>query len=226
MDELTCAGIALAAFGAGILLTRLFSQQAQRLALLELESEANEQHSDELRALEHRLATAEEKNSRIPELTQDLAEGEQIIAALQREQILAEKRISALEAQLDKERSGIREKIAAFEEARTRLSDTFQALSAEALRHNNQSFLDLARGILGQVQEASRGDLEKRQEAISSLVTPVRESLEKMDAKIADLENARTGAYESLTAQVRGLSESQHQLRTETGNLARALHSP
>ncbi|MGV3534092.1 MAG: DNA recombination protein RmuC, partial [Chthoniobacteraceae bacterium] len=33
-------------------------------------------------------------------------------------------------------------------------------------------------------------------------------------------------AYESLTAQVRGLSESQHQLRTETGNLARALHSP
>ncbi len=226
LDELTCAGIALAAFALGILLTALFSRQARRLALLELESSANEEHSDELRALEHRLATAEEKNSRIPELAQDLAEGEQIISALQREQILAEKRISVLEAQLDKERSSIREKVAAFEEARTRLSDTFQALSGEALRQNNQSFLDLARGILGQVQEASRGDLEKRQDAIQGLVGPVRESLDRMDAKIADLENARTGAYESLTAQVRGLSETQHQLRTETGNLARALHSP
>lgn len=55
---------------------------------------------------------------------------------------------------------------------------------------------------------------------------PVRESLDKVDAKIRDLETARVGAYEALTQQVRTMMEAQGQLRQETTQLAAALRSP
>jgi DNA recombination protein RmuC len=106
------------------------------------------------------------------------------------------------------------------------LSDTFQALSADALARNNQVFLDLAKSTLAQTQESARGDLEKRQQAIVELVTPVRASLEKVDSKIQELEKARAGAYAALNEQVRSLVETQQQLRSETGRLVTALRTP
>jgi DNA recombination protein RmuC len=102
----------------------------------------------------------------------------------------------------------------------------FKALSADALARNNQAFLDLARATLAQTQEAARGDLEMRQQAIVELVTPVRNSLDKVDSKIQELEKARAGAYAALHEQVRGLAETQTQLRAETGKLATALRTP
>jgi DNA recombination protein RmuC len=102
----------------------------------------------------------------------------------------------------------------------------FKALSADALARNNQAFLELARTALAQTQEAARGDLEKRQQAIGDLVGPVRESLDGMAGKIQDLEKARAGAYATLTEQVRSLIETQSQLRSETGKLVTALRTP
>jgi DNA recombination protein RmuC len=102
----------------------------------------------------------------------------------------------------------------------------FRALSADALARNNQAFLDLARGALAQTQEVARGDLELRKQAIAEMVTPVRESLDKVDTKIQELEQSRATAYGALQEQVRGLLETQHQLRAETGRLVTALRSP
>jgi len=79
---------------------------------------------------------------------------------------------------------------------------------------------------MARFQESARGELEKRQTAISELVKPVRESLDKVDAKIAEIEKTRAGAYEALTEQVRGMMEAQGQLRTETTHLAQSLRSP
>ena len=122
--------------------------------------------------------------------------------------------------------AGARERQAASEEAQQRSQSSFRALSAEALKDNNRSFLELARATLTQAAEGSKVELEKRQQAIASLVAPVRESLAAVDAKIAELEKTRVGAYESLKAVVGGLDESQKALRAETGNLVRALQSP
>lgn len=112
---------------------------------------------------------------------------------------------------------------------RVRRQDTataFQALSAEALARNNQAFLELARANLAEAQTSARGDLEKRQQAFSELVAPVRASLDKVDSRIQELETARAFAYAGLQEQVRGLAETQQQLRTETGKLVTALRSP
>ena len=82
--------------------------------------------------------------------------------------------------------------------------NAIRTLSADALERNNQSFLHLAQSTLA----------------------PVRESLDKVDSKIQEIEKARTGAYATLTEQVRSLLETQSQLRAETGNLVTALRTP
>ncbi len=165
------------------------------------------------------LAAAREQAGRVPEL---MAECERIRKEGQELAL----RLAGIEAQAAEERKGAAEKLALMEEAKTRMADAFHALSSEALRKNNQSFLELAKETLGTFQESAKGDLEKRQQAINEVVTPVRESLAKVDAQIHELEKNRVGAYESLQAQVRSLLETQHQLRAETGNLVKALRTP
>jgi len=134
--------------------------------------------------------------------------------------------VAALQTELAHERNTAQEKLALLDDAQRKLSEAFQALSAEALRRNNTSFLELANVSLEKFQESAKGDLEKRQTAITELVKPVRESLDKVDAKIQEIEKTRAGAYEALTVQVRSMMEAQGQLRTETNNLVQALRSP
>lgn len=150
----------------------------------------------------------------------------QLAAQKDAEQAQAQARLAALQTELACERSAANEKLGLLEQTQQRLSETFQSLSAEALRRNNASFLELANVSLERFQESARSDLEKRQTAITELVKPVRESLDKVDAKIREIETARAGAYEALTQQVRSMMEAQGQLRMEAAHLAAALRSP
>ena len=93
-------------------------------------------------------------------------------------------------------------------------------------RETEAALLEVARSAMAQTQDAARGDLELRQQAIAELVNPVRASLDKVDSKIQELEKSRVGAYAALHEQLRGLLETQQQLRTETGKLVTALRTP
>ncbi len=105
------------------------------------------------------------------------------------------------------------------------LTDTFRALSSEALAQNNQSFLDLAQTNLEKFQESARADLERRQASIDQLVKPVHASLEKFESKISHLEKARTESHASLRQQLSSLMGLQQQLQKETTKLSSALKS-
>ena len=118
------------------------------------------------------------------------------------------------------------EKLAIVNDAQARLTDSFRALSAQALQNNNQSFLDLAKTALGQFQEAARGDLTNRQQAIDELVKSIKDSLAKVDTTVQALEVGRASAYSALTEQVKSLAETQKHLQAETGNLVKALRTP
>ena len=133
---------------------------------------------------------------------------------------------AVLNERLQNKEQQYKELQAALDDSRQKLADSFKALSAEALQSNNQAFLDLAKTAMERAQESARGDLDLRQQAIADLVRPVRESLEKVDGKIQDLETARAGAYAGLTEQVRALAEGQTQLRSEASRLATAFRAP
>jgi DNA recombination protein RmuC len=134
--------------------------------------------------------------------------------------------VSSLETRLEEERKSAQEKLESFQQATQALSDQFKALSAAALRDNNQSFLELAKATLAKFQESAKGDLELRTHAIDQLVKPLKESLDKVDSKIGELEKTRAGAYSELREQVKALATSQSQLQAETGNLVKALRAP
>src|SRR3954468_5275724 len=126
---------------------------------------------------------------------------------------------------LDAERKASGEKLRLLNEAQAKLSDAFKVLSAEALQSNNQSFLHLAKSALETFQEGARGDLERRQQAIGELVKPLRESLDKVDQKIHEIETARVVAYSSLTDHLKSLAGAQAGLERETGRLVGALRN-
>jgi DNA recombination protein RmuC len=134
-------------------------------------------------------------------------------------------RITQLETTLALEKRAAEEKLTAFADAQVRLTDTFKALSADALDKNNKSFLELAGESFIRLQEGSKGDLEKRQQAIDSLVKPIKESLEKVDAKITEIEAARARAYGQLGQQLEQLSTAQLRLQAEAAKLSTALRS-
>ena len=134
--------------------------------------------------------------------------------------------IVRLETTLVHERRVSGEKVAILDDATQKLSDAFKALSAEALKSNNQSFLDLAKATLEKYQVEAKGDLEQRQKAVENLITPIKQSLEKVDTHVRELEKARQLAYGTLTEQVKSLITTQEKLQSETGNLVKALRAP
>lgn len=156
----------------------------------------------------------------------ELGQEREKVATLQTEITAIEKRLSESEANRAQESVRAQEKIKTLEQAEIKMTDAFKALSADALRSNNEAFLKLAETNLAQFQKSAQGDLDKRQEAIGSIVKPIHESLHKVDQKIRDLEEKRAGAYAGITEQLKGVLQTQQLLQTETNNLVKALRTP
>ncbi|HVP39927.1 MAG TPA: DNA recombination protein RmuC [Candidatus Saccharimonadales bacterium] len=135
-------------------------------------------------------------------------------------------RAAELGARLEGERQSAAEKLKLLEQAELKLREAFQALSAEALRSNNEAFLDLAQTKLGQFQTEAKGELEARQTAIAELVKPVAEALKKVDEQIKNVEKERVGHYKELATQVQAVAQTEAQLKAETANLVKALRTP
>jgi len=89
-------------------------------------------------------------------------------------------------------------------EHQARLRDAFAALSRAALKENRTDFLNDAQ----------------------SLITPVRESLDRVQRHLADVDKAREGSYQAVSSQLSLLQQAQEQLRASAEGLSRSLGSP
>lgn len=134
--------------------------------------------------------------------------------------------VAKLEAAIAHEQKSSEEKSALLNRATEDLREAFRALSSDALKSNNQAFLELAKTSLERFQSEAKGDLKSRQDAVENLVAPISESLRKVEDQILQIERARSEAYGDLKAQVRSLITTQEKLHAETGNLVKALRSP
>ncbi|MDD3179727.1 MAG: DNA recombination protein RmuC [Opitutaceae bacterium] len=127
--------------------------------------------------------------------------------------------------QLEGDKSRLETLLTAERDAHTRLVNEFKALSGDALSKNSDEFLKLARETFAKLHQQSADDLGKRQQAIDGLVKPIRESLEKVDTKIAEIEKVRASAYGQLSEQLKSLGTAQTSLQAEAAKLSTALRS-
>src|SRR6202051_2289611 len=131
-----------------------------------------------------------------------------------------------LKSALESERKTSNEKIELITRASEELRNAFKAMASDALKSNNSSFLVIAEETLKRFQSQAKGDLDARQKAVADMVAPVRDSLNKVDAQIQQMEIARSDAYGELRSQVQSLITTQKELQSQTGNLVRALRTP
>ncbi len=131
-----------------------------------------------------------------------------------------------LAAELDAEQSRVEQQATNLESTQTNLREAFQAMSAEALQRNNQSFLELARTAFAELQRGAEGTLTSRQEAVARLVTPMREALSKVDSTLNTIEKERIDSFARVSTQMESLAQGQLGLQGETANLVRALRTP
>ncbi len=178
-----------------------------------------EQQRKNLTAEAAQRAVAETKASNMAHLKEQLQ-------TLQIENSRLTVQLTHSQTQLQEQQNATDEKLAMLHQAKVQMMEAFKVLSAEALRTNNETFLNLAQTKLGQVHSQSTGELLQRQQAIDGLVQPLQSSLTKVEAYLQDLERNRLSAYTQLSEQISQLAKGQLQLQTETTKLTKALRAP
>lgn len=115
---------------------------------------------------------------------------------------------------------------AATQALEAQLGASFAQLANNALRHNSDHFLALARESFAREQAQQQGTLREREQAFGALVDPIRKALEKSEQQIAGMERERRDAFTSLRTQIEQLTLGQGALQRETRNLVGALRRP
>ena len=177
--------------------------------------EISKEHSSAL----SRLEQMEDLKKTLEERTQEINLLNSTITELKEHQ-------AKLETIIDKERLAVNEKIEMLEDIRNNMIDAYKAISASALRENNQTFLDLAKTTLSKYMEAAESDFNVRSKEVKNIVVPIKDSLDRYDQHIQAMERSREKAYGGLSQQVHSLVKTQQTLQKETGNLVKALRVP
>jgi len=102
----------------------------------------------------------------------------------------------------------------------------FKVLASADLEKQQCQLPSACLATLEEHQSEAKGELEKREKAVETLVKPISDSLKQVDEHVRQLETSLAEAYGSLTALVASLVETQKTLQTETGNLVKALREP
>jgi len=122
-------------------------------------------------------------------------------------------------ARADTARQLAETRLAASEEAASRIKETIQSLSDTALRSSQTAFLETARVTLEAVRAQISGDLAQQQTAVTGVVRAMNETIQRIEAQGREMEGARQRIFGSLQEQIQGLAR-------ETSTLSNALRAP
>ena len=176
-----------------------------------------------LRDLEARLATQE---GTAEEMRKQLQRAREEASALQEALRAATAEQAAAEARLAEAKASVEEQRRLLEEAKGRLTETFQSLAAETLRNTNEDFLRLADQRFKVLTQEAAGELEARKTAIETLILPLQQSLDVYQKEARELEEKRLREISGVGQQLNRVAEAQTALQRETANLVTALRSP
>jgi DNA recombination protein RmuC len=112
--------------------------------------------------------------------------------------------LARIQAERDAAARSLDEQRLALASSQAQLRDAFDALSRSALRENRDEFLHHA----------------------GALFQPVRDTLDRVQAQLVEVDRHREGSYRAVTAQISSLTQAQEQLRAAADGLSRSLRSP
>ena len=204
-------------FGALLVVAMLFGGAIAWVVATARARETRARAETELRTrLSAETARAEHEAERRSALDQELARVNEARNELDR-------KISAAEVQIRTAQERLEEQKEFITSSRKEFEDTFKALSAAALEGSTKQFLELAEQRWKTSREEAAADLEKRRQGIEAMLAPLKETLKNLDAKTAEIEKERRGAYDGLKVHLTHLQDATTTLQDRTTTLASAL---
>lgn len=158
------------------------------------------------------------KADRAAQLQHDLETANASIAKLSQQ-------IAGQEATATEQAAAAAKQIEALTQLRQEMLQDFQRLAGQALKANEDAFLKLANETFEKHKVAAVADVEKRQEAISTMLKPMAETLVRYEKGLSEIEKARLETYGNLTSELKNVIETQVAVRTETSKLVNALRA-
>lgn len=193
---------------------------------LERTNEELKSSNEQILSVSQERAAALSKLEYMSSLESSLEKSKNEIADLNSEITVLKAHAAELEIIIRKERQSAEEKIGLLEDIKGSMTDTYKAISANALEKNNQAFLDLANTTFSKYLESAKTDFDLRSKSVKDVVLPVKEALEKYDEYVRSVELEREKAYGGLSEQVVSLAKTQNDLHKETGRLVKAMRVP
>jgi DNA recombination protein RmuC len=137
-----------------------------------------------------------------------------------------ELQLQELQGQVKNEQQLEQAREQALQLALERAKAAFDQVADQSLRSNSELFLKLAREHLGQHQQHSAAALAQREQAIETMLAPIREALGKTEQQIQRIEKDRAESFGNLRASLEAMALSQQALQRETRTLVNALRRP
>jgi DNA recombination protein RmuC len=170
------------------------------------------------------------------ELRQQIAQKENELSEVRKQlieattaRVAAEVKQSSAEKLLAEQRALHEKALQETKELQTKaladLRDTFKALSADTLKQSAPEFLRLAEQSFGKLQEAAKGDLAQRQEAIKTLVEPLKQQLDSYRKQLQQSEAAQSSTLGEVKKQLELLAQQSQSLANETQQFRMVLKS-
>lgn len=113
----------------------------------------------------------------------------------------------------------------AQEKALADLRAAFKALSVDTLRELQPHFIERVTETVAKLQETAKGDLAQRQQAIATLVEPLKQQLDTYQKRLQQAETAQASTLGEVKKQIESLATQSQVLAHETQQFRTVLKS-
>jgi DNA recombination protein RmuC len=124
------------------------------------------------------------------------------------------------------ERAAAEARLETLEQSKVQLAGTFAKLSQDTLQAAVEQLLQVVKPHLDGNSERINSTLDHKKLEIESLLTPVREMLDRYRGEVQASETCRTAGYAGLQEQIRSLLEATRATQLEASRLVSALKVP
>lgn len=119
----------------------------------------------------------------------------------------------------------LEERERALAEMRNRLENDFQAIASRTIGSAHEVFLQQASETFQKYQEKANSEASHRHKAVDELIRPMKETLVRYEAGLAEMRDHQKSAQGALTGQIEVLAKSSADIQAEAAKLSTALKS-